>query len=283
MKPSSKNFIRAVTPRPVRNWLRSPGKSFGWVRDEARHLVGGDRLVEMRPGWWLRCHPAAYDFAYRAQVDDPEQVAEFDGFISLCRPGMVLFDVGAHFGLFSLAALHYGGEAARAIAVDPSPTAARMMKIQARLNGAAGRMEIVRAAAGQEDGWQEMVATGVNGAGYFVPPSDHAGGEVCRAREATLDALAGERNLTPTHVKVDVEGAEAAVLRGGRGLLSRAEPPVLLLELHNEIIRGRGGDPRECLTLLRGFGYEVFSPEMSPLGEDYVLGRPLVRVVCRKR
>jgi FkbM family methyltransferase len=253
------------------------------VRDEARHLVGADRLVEIRPGWSLRCHPAAYDFAYHAQVDDPEQVAEFDGFVKLCRPEMVLFDVGAHFGLFSLAALHYGGAGARAVAVDPSPTAARMMKIQARLNGVVGRMEIVEAAAGHEDGWQELVATGVNGAGYFVPPGDHAGREVCRSRAVTLDALAEERRLTPTHVKIDVEGAEAAVLRGGEGLLSRDEPPVLLLELHNEIIRSRGGEPRETLTLLRGFGYETFSPEMSPLGEDYVLGRPLVRVICRKR
>jgi FkbM family methyltransferase len=282
MKSPHKAIARAVTPRPVRNWLRSPGKSLGWVRGEARHLFGADRLVEIRPGWTLRCHPAAYDFAYHAQVDDPEQVSEFDGFIRLCRPGMVLFDVGAHFGLFSLAALHYGGAGARAVALDPSPTAERMMRIQARLNGAGGRMEIVRAAAGACVGWQEMVATGVNGAGYFVPPGDHAGREVSLTREVTLDALAAERGLTPTHVKVDVEGAEAAVLRGAAGLLAGDAPPLLLVELHNEIVSDGGGEPRETLTLLRRFGYEIFSTGMEPLGEDYVAGRPLVRVICRK-
>jgi FkbM family methyltransferase len=283
MRSPHKEIIRAVTPRPVRNWLRSPAKSLGWVRDEARHLFGADRSVEMRPGWRVRCHPAAYDFAYHAQRDDPEQVSEFDGFVRLCRPGMVLFDVGAHFGLFSLAALHYGGARARALALDPSPTAERMLKIQARLNGVGARMEVVRAAAGENEGWREMIATGVNGAGYFVPPADHAGREVSRAREVTLDSLARERGLTPTHVKVDVEGAEAAVLRGAAGLLACEAPPLLFVELHNEIVSDAGGEPRETTSLLRRFGYEIFSTEMEPVGDEHVLSVPLVRVICRKR
>lgn len=253
------------------------------MRNEARYLVGANRLIEIRPGWTLRCHPTAYDFAYYAQINDPEQVTEFDGFISVCRSGMMLFDIGAHFGLFSLATLHYGGLGARAVAVDPSPTAARMMKIQARLNGVVERIEIVQAAVGHQDGWQEMVATGVNGAGYFVPPEDHTGREVCRTRAITLDALVEEQKQTPTHVKIDVEGSEAAVLRGGSKLLSSDEPPILLLELHNEIIKNHSGDPCETLTLLRQFGYETFSSDMLPLSEDYILSKPLVRVICRKR
>ena len=82
----------------------------------------------MRPGWLITCHPAAYRCAYHLQINDPEQVLEFDNFIDNSFQGMVLFDVGAHFGLFSLAALHYGGPGSRAIAVDPSPIAVRFLK-----------------------------------------------------------------------------------------------------------------------------------------------------------
>src|SRR4051794_32708229 len=117
-----RDLVRPCIPRGIRNWVRSPTKSARWIWDEVRYASGQTQEVRVRPDWSLLCHPAAYRFAYYAQHADEEQVAEFDGFISTCRPGMVLFDIGAHFGLFSLAALHYGGIAARAVAVDPSPS-----------------------------------------------------------------------------------------------------------------------------------------------------------------
>ena len=85
---------------------------------------------------------------------------------------MVLFDLGAHFGLFSLAALHYGGIGSRAVAVDPSPAAMRMMRVEARLNNIAdGRWRLVQAAVTNQVGVQQMVAAGVHSAGYYVAPS----------------------------------------------------------------------------------------------------------------
>lgn len=281
---AAKRIARACAPRGVRNWLRSPAKSAAWVWNEARHAAGACEVIEMRPGWRVRAHPSAYPFAYFAQHHDPEQVAEFDAFVAACRPGMTLFDVGAHFGLFSLAALHYGGREARAVAVDPSPTAARMIRIQARLNGAADRLTVVEAAAGeQEDGWREMLAAGVHGAGYYLAPEDHGRGDLTRTRATTLDRLAAESGLVPTHVKVDVEGYEASVLRGGRRVLAReGDAPALFLELHNEIIRAQGGDPRESLDLLDEHGYSVAAVDGSPVSRAFILERPLIRVVARK-
>ncbi|HEX8501834.1 MAG TPA: FkbM family methyltransferase [Pyrinomonadaceae bacterium] len=181
-----------------------------------------------------------------------------------------------------MAALHYGGDAARAVAVDPSPTAARMLKIQARLNRVEERLTVVRSAVGEHVGWQPMVPTGVNGAGYFVAPGDHSGGEVVKTRSTTLDRLAEDLRLTPTHLKIDVEGYEQAVLSGGRRLLARHAAPLLFLELHNEMIRERGGDPSETLSLLKAFGYVSFSPYGTRLSDGDILSRPLLRIVGKK-
>lgn len=280
---TAKRIVRACAPRAVRNWLRSPAKSAAWVWNEARHAAGACEVVEMRPGWRLRSHPSAYRFAYFAQHRDPAQVAEFDAFVEDCRPGMRLFDLGAHFGLFSLAALHYGGRTARAVAVDPSPTAARMLRVQARLNGVEDRLTVVDASVGEHaNGWREMVSAGVHGAGYYLAPEDHAGGELTRTRATTLDRLADESGLAPTHVKIDVEGYEAPVLRGGRRVLSRDDAPALFLELHNEIVKTQGGDPRESLDLLDVYGYRVRDFGGSPVSRDFILAQPLIRVVARK-
>lgn len=277
------SVARACAPRPVRNWLRAPRRSAAWVWNEARYAAGRRDVCELRPGWRLRSHPSAYPFAYFAQQTDPEQVEEFDAFIESCRPGMVLFDAGAHFGLFSLAALHYGGPEARAVALDPSPTAARMTRIQARLNDAGGRLTVVEAAVGDDTKEKEMVAAGVQAAGYFVAPQGHAGRELTRARQTTLDEVARSLALRPTHLKIDVEGDEAAALRGARGLLTSGEPPLVFLELHNEMVRAGGRDPREALALLAGFGYEVTSLGGEAVGGEELLRRPLVRVRAARR
>ncbi|HST52676.1 MAG TPA: FkbM family methyltransferase [Pyrinomonadaceae bacterium] len=265
----------------MRNWLRSPKKSVEWLWNETRFMVGAKQEIEMRPGWLLRSHPSAYRFAYFAQHKDPEQIAEFDSFISSCGDRMKFFDIGAHFGLFSLAALHYGGASALAVAVDPSPTAARIMKIQSRLNLTGDRLTVVQSAMGERAGWRRMVATGANGACYFVSPGDHRGRELTRTRVTTLDQLSKELGISPTHVKIDVEGDEAAVLKGGREVLTGPDSPLLFLELHNEIIRGLNKDPAETLSLLETFGYEIFSTEGSRLREDFILSKPLLRVVCK--
>jgi FkbM family methyltransferase len=237
----------------------------------------------LRPGWHLVCHPLAYPRSYRAQREDPEQAAEFDGFIAACRPGMVLFDVGAHFGLFSLAALHYGGPTARAVAVDASPTATRMTQIQAQLNGVADRCTVVCACACQEEGVRGMVAVGVLADGYFTPAGrDHCGRELTATPAITLNELVERTGLWPTHLKIDVEGYEGEVLRGAQRLLTHDPAPMLFIELHNVLLRELGEDPVAILALLEESGYRFSAPTGRPVCKELILSRSLVRFVAKR-
>lgn len=278
-----KKLARTLIPRDVRNWLRAPSKSFEWGWAALKFSVGIKQVVEIRPGWTLQCHPAAYGFAYRSQDTDQEQIEEFDSFISSCSPDMVLFDIGAHFGLFSFAALHYGGANAKSIAVDPSDTATRMMRIQADLNDESQRLSIVQAAVGERTDWQEMVTVGVMSGGYLIAADkDHPASESTRCPATTLDKLAEDFGIQPTHIKIDVEGFEAEVLKGGSHVLSNAESPLLFLELHNQMIRDGGGNPEDTLMLLKKLNYEMCAVDGSPINNGEILSRPLVRVVAKK-
>jgi FkbM family methyltransferase len=276
-----KALLRRLCPRPVRNWLRAPAKSLAWGWRQTRYLAGARELREVRPGWAVVCHPLAYRHSYFAQLEDPEQAAEFDAFVARCFPGMVLFDLGAHFGLFSLAALHYGGPAARAVAVDASPTAERLLRIQAELNGVADRMQVVRACVCDAVGVREMVAVGVLADGYFTAPGPDHGRETSPTPAVTLDHLARQTGLRPTHVKIDVEGFEASVLDGGAEVLRGDPAPLVFLELHNDILRGRGEDPAEVLGRLARLGYRVVDAHAGAPGAA-LTDRPLVRLVARR-
>jgi FkbM family methyltransferase len=272
-----------VVPRGLRNWIRAPGKSLGWGWQQARYLLGRRDLLEIRPGLRLVSHPLAYRHSYFAQTEDAEQAAEFNAFIAHCTPGMVLFDLGAHFGLFSLAALHYGGPSARAVAVDASPTATRMIRTQARLNHLADRLHVVCACVCDTVGTRDMVAIGPLADGYFTPPTlETPLSEVTATPAVTLDGLVEQTGLRPTHVKIDVEGFEEAVLRGGRRLLTGSEAPLLFLELHCELIRTQGRDPAGVLAVLNESGYRLFDFGGVQADPTALLSRALVRFLAKK-
>ncbi len=270
------DLMRAVVPRPVRNSLRSPTKSLRWVWDSARFRMGSTRIVELVPNWPLVCHPRVYRLFVNSQMNDPDQHSELEGFASLCHPGMHLFDIGASYGVYSLTAAHFGG---RAVAVDPSPIAIRHIKIQSSLNHFEDRIRIVQACVSDRDGRVEMLSAGIYSDGYFKVVSQRSERELTGTDAITVDDLSQKFGY-PTHLKIDVEGYEAAVIHGAKKTLVEAAP-LLFLEVHNDMIREEGGDPGALLEELNEIGYRFLSSAGAAIGTAEIVGKPIIRVIGR--
>jgi FkbM family methyltransferase len=272
-----KSVMRATVPRPVRNWLRSPSKSAAWLWDSFTFSLGATKTLGLLPDWSIVCHPHAYKVFYEAQILDHEQAEEFRNFLSHCSCKMFLFDVGAHFGVFSLAAAHFGG---RSIALDPSPTATRMIAIEAALNNCTPDIHVMQAAASDTSGAMGMLSSGVFSDGYFQVAKWRSSSDLSRTQAITVDDLTLQHR-PPTHLKIDVEGHEAAVLRGARTTLSQFSP-LLFLELHNEIVTRDGGDPNSALDELAQLDYATFALDGDPVGRASLLSKPIVRIVAAR-
>jgi FkbM family methyltransferase len=273
----AKQLARKLVPRSARTWLRSPSKSFVWLWDDFRFSLGRKQIFHCTPSISIICHPHAYEVACSAQIKDPEQQKEFQNFVSFCNSSMLFFDLGAHFGIFSLVAAHFGG---RAVAVDPSPIATKMMARQIHLNGWDNLVTVLEAAVSDTPGKVQMLSAGVFSDGYFKMVQDRPRSELTETSALTVDQLT-ERFGIPTHIKIDVEGHEAAVLHGAAKTL-REGSPILFLELHNEMVAADGGNARAPLDILDALNYRIYSFDGTLLDRETILSRALCRVTARR-
>jgi len=273
---SIKNIIRATVPRSIRNFLRSPSRSMDWVLDWTKFSLGVTNSLSLANGWSIVCHPYAYR-AGQSLVLDPAYKEEFQAFLSCCHSRMLLFDIGAHFGFFSLAAAHHGGDS---IALDPSPVATRMIAIQAVLNECARNIQVLPAAASDANGTVEMLSAGSFSYGFFRVGGRQSRPDLSRVAAVTIDHLV-QKFGEPTHIKIDVEGHEGAVLRGARATLNACSP-LIFLELHNDMIRAEGEDPNSIAQELSSVGYVPFGCDGREIERASLAIDPIARVLFRR-
>jgi FkbM family methyltransferase len=271
------DLVRGFVPRPLRLALRHPVQSLRWRWHTVSSRGGGVRL-RMCDDWDLVCHPAAVQ-AFTFERDQPPLRAELDGFVATCRDGMILYDVGAHFGLFTLAALRWGGAAARVVALEPSRAAMDVLEANMRLAAAGARVERIGAAAGACEG-ETRLLTGGAGAWHMMVVADAPRRDAVTVPMLTLDGLAAKTGLRPTHVKIDVEGEEDAVLQGA-GRLLRGDRPIVFLELHGGILRRSSRVPLAVLERLASLGYRRFEMAGRAVTAAEAAAQDVARIVCR--
>jgi len=216
--------------------------------------------------------------AFRYFTDlEPAMCREMDTFLALTRGSKRLLDVGAHYGIFSLAFTANGGEAA--LAVEPSPKAFGLLTRHITLNPeSAIRAEQV--ALGDHPGTLLMSYDDVHL--VVTPPPGERQGQGVEVSATTVDDLIRDRKFQPDTIKIDVEGYEVNVLEGGRNLL-RVTSPLVFLEVHPHLLSGLGRSVDELVRLMEEFGYGFADAQGDPIPDPRTyLGGGIRRVVCRK-
>lgn len=149
----------------------------------------------------------------------------------LMERGVEVFDVGAHTGIYSIAAAKLG---ARPVAIEPLPFLVDRLGENARLNGV--EFNICEAAACDAKGEAEI--------GYMAHINMPYGASLLRkdkpdhtklmVKTVRLDDFKMSRVKA---IKIDVERAEINVLRGAQQVIDRWRPFIILEALNERAVR----------------------------------------------
>jgi FkbM family methyltransferase len=160
------------------------------------------------------------------------------------RPGDVCFDVGAFRG-YTAGVMALAG-ASRVLAFEPAPVNQRAVRRVIELNPSLP-IELVEAAVGAEEG--AIRITIHEDASMNFIGADESGRPSIETKLVTIDTEIVRGVKSPAVMKIDVEGAEASVLRGASKTLSESIREIFV-ELHHQ----KAAD--ECGEILQAAGFE---------------------------
>lgn len=181
--------------------------------------------------------------------------------------GDTAFDVGAHLGYFSLSMATRVGAAGHVVAFEPNPAVAERLRRNVARHAPpfSSIVTPVASALGAHPGRLPFACGRDSSTGRLS-----TGGKL-DVEVTTLDEAA-DLFGDPRFVKIDVEGAELDVLRGGHRLIGR-RIAAFVIEAHSEHLQ------QACEQLLESFGYRcgLIQKERGRGDTAHILARPLER------
>jgi FkbM family methyltransferase len=167
------------------------------------------------------------------------------------QPGMVVLDIGANIGYYTMLAAAQVGPTGKVLAFEPLRANSAMLQASREANGFA-HVHILPYAVAEQDGSLGFREDDSNGVLALDNPTTAA----YEVQAVALDTfLADEPRIDV--VKMDIEGAEGLALRGMQQLLRHHRPLVFSEFSWNTLRQISGMEPETFLDLLRAPGYEV--------------------------
>jgi len=161
------------------------------------------------------------------------------------KKGDVVYDIGAHAGFYTLLAAELVGKKGQIFSFEPNPKNIFFLQEHVAINNYKN-VKVFEEAVSDKTGSQSF-DFGVNSSyGKFSDSGES------KVQTVVLDDLCGSGELPlPNVVKIDVEGAELAVLKGSKIMLEKSHP-LLFLSAHSQELY------RSCLNFLAPLGYNFY-------------------------
>lgn len=173
------------------------------------------------------------------------------------KPGMQLIDIGAHIGLFSATASQLTGPDGKIICFEPTPGTYSVLTETLRLNKCSN-VTPVQAAVSDKEGEAVFYVSNTEACNSNSLVKNKEENEITGypVKLVTIDSIVSAYSIKPSIIKIDAEGAELDVLKGGVQTFKSLKP-ILILGLHPDFIRQKGDSLEAIWDLLEENNYKV--------------------------
>ena len=204
------------------------------------HEVDGQKMVAI-------FDPATKDLLYYKDNYEPPISSLF---CSMLEEGMVVLDIGASLGYYTLLAAKRVGDKGEVIAFEPDPVAFRGLLENIRING----WKNVRAfqfAVSDSKGERRM--GNVTAHKSFAIENDTIG--IITVNTISLDSFL---DVDPDIIKIDVDGAELEVIKGMKDILNKGKAKIIC-EVTPSHLSSLGHRAEEIEKILKQYNYNIYS------------------------
>ena len=170
-------------------------------------------------------------------------------------PGMVVCDIGAHIGIYSLLAAQRVGREGRVYAFEPDPRTFLYLVRNIERNGFSNIIIPIKKAVSNHEGVLRLHLDEIT-SGDTSLFHRNTSGRTVEVQSVKLDNfLEGEAKVDI--VKLDIEGGELAALEGMESLLKRSNNVKMFVECNPSMLEVAGSNVEQLLEKLYALGFEV--------------------------
>jgi FkbM family methyltransferase len=219
-------FVLLIIPHNfVVSVVQGPLKGYKWIKGSGVN------------GYWL----GTYELGFQKI------------FLNKVKEGDIFFDIGAHVGFYSLLGSKLVGEKGKIFSFEPSPRNFTYLKKHIELNKSLNIIPAQKAVMDHPGSFSFDLSEG-SFVGHIVNNENKS----MKIEAVSLDTFCEEKNIIPTVMKIDVEGAEADVFRGAQRIIETVHPKIFLA-IHSAKLA------EECENFLvkRGYSISRIEPENS--------------------
>jgi len=182
---------------------------------------------------------------------------------SAVATGDIVWDIGANVGLYTSHFLDWVGPSGEVVAFEPLPKAFKALTDKIMAHPYKDRAVLECLALSDYSGETAFIdddetSEGISRTGHLADIAD--AGPVIIVKVDTADLVVSRDSLSvPNIVKIDVEGFEEDVLRGGEKTFKNTGCRHLLIEVHFERIdeRNIGNSVSRIVAMLKKWGYKL--------------------------
>ena len=172
----------------------------------------------------------------------------------IVKKNMVIFDIGANIGYYTLIFADIVGENGKVYSFEPDPNNYRLLVKNLKANGYGNVIPIRKAISDKVGEINFFFSEEHRGDHRIYDPGD--GRKLLKVKTTTLDEFINDK-IKPDIIKIDIEGVEFLAFLGMNKLIKSNRNLIIICEFWPGALKKGGTSPQKFLNKIADYGFKI--------------------------